>query len=112
VPIEATASGRRGRPGQEGAPTLVEVEPLRSRWRRTLDRHALDTIKREDFALGGLAERLRYPSVQVLLLPADPEAEVVDIDADLWSWLETQQTVEIDGRAVRLGGVTSLGIII
>ncbi|HVV12474.1 hypothetical protein [Amycolatopsis sp.] len=98
----ATAQG----PLDQGAKslTLADVELVRSRWRRTLDHHALDSVGREDFATGGLAGRLRDPSVQVLLIPADPEAGVVDFDADLWSWLEAQQTVEIDGCAIRLGG--------
>lgn len=83
--------------------TIVDSELLRTRWRRTLDLHALDDVRRADFALGGLATRLREPMVQVLLLPSDPEAEAVHIDGALWAWLEAQKSVAVDGRAVRFG---------
>lgn len=83
--------------------TIVDSELLRARWRRTLDLHALNDARRADFALGGLATRLREPTVQALLLPSDPEAEALNIDDALWAWLEAQKSVAVDGRAVRFG---------
>ena len=83
--------------------TIVDSELLRTRWRRTLDLHALDDVRRTDFALGGLATRLRESTVQVLLLPVDPEAEALHIDDALWAWLEAQKSVAVGGRAVRFG---------
>lgn len=32
---------------------LAGTELLRTRWRRALERHALDTVDRDDFAVGG-----------------------------------------------------------
>jgi hypothetical protein len=41
--------------------------------------------------------------VQLLVLPADPEADVLHLDGALWAWLEAQKSVEIDGQTVRFG---------
>jgi len=60
---------------------IADVELRRARWRRALRREALDTTARDDFAVAGLASRLRAPSVQLLLLPADPEADVIQMGA-------------------------------
>jgi len=83
--------------------SLADTELLRTRWRRVLERHAIDTVNRDDFAVGGLATRLQTPSVQLLVLPADPEAEVLHLDDALWVWLEAKKSVDVDGRAIRFG---------
>lgn len=82
---------------------LMDVELRRARWRRALQEEGLDTVGRDDFALGGLAARLRTPSVRLLLLPADPEREPVAIDDQLWAWVKNFSVVQVDGRNVRLG---------
>lgn len=83
--------------------SLDDTELLRARWRRTLELNALDDARRSDFALGGLATRLREPTVRVLLLPPDPDADALQIDDALWAWLETQKTVAVEGRTIRFG---------
>lgn len=83
--------------------TIGEIELQRARWRRALEREILDTSDRENFALGGLAPRLRTPSVRLLLLPGDPEGAAVDIDDELWAWVKNVQVVNIGGRNVHLG---------
>lgn len=82
---------------------LADTELLRARWRRALGRHALDEVGRDDFATGGLAKRLRSSTVQILLLPKDPDAEPLQLDSELWAWLETVRAVDLDGGVVRLG---------
>ncbi len=82
---------------------IARLELRRARWRRALRREALDTTARGDFAVAGLASRLRAPSVQMLLLPADPEADRIRIDDDLWAWTSNFQVVNVEGRNVRLG---------
>lgn len=62
---------------------LVQTEFQRARWRRALHRLAIDRDDREDFAERGLASRLRDITVQLVLLPSDPEATHVIIDDDL-----------------------------
>jgi len=71
--------------------SLADTELLRTRWRRALKHHAIDTINRDDFAVGGLVTRLQLPSVHLLILSADPEAEVLHLDDALWAWLEAQR---------------------
>ena len=83
--------------------TLADSELVRARWRRALHGHALDDVRRADFALGGLAPRLREPTVQVLLLPPDPEGEVFSFDDELWAWIDAQKTVAVGGRTIRFG---------
>lgn len=83
--------------------SLADTELLRARWRRALDVDALDDARRSDFALGGLATRLRESSVRVMLLPSDPDADVVQIDDSFLAWLETQKTVAVDGQIIRVG---------
>jgi hypothetical protein len=38
-----------------------------------------------------------------LLLPADPEDDIVDIDDELWVWMRNFQVVNVAGRNLRLG---------
>lgn len=82
---------------------ITEAELIRRRWRRALEREGLETVDREDFALGGLASRLRTPSVRLLVLPADPEADIVAINDGLWAWMKNYQGVDLGGRNLRLG---------
>lgn len=82
---------------------LVDVELRRARWRRALRREALDTTSREDFALEGLASRLRSPSARIFVLPSDPESESIRLDDDLWVWIKNFQVVNVEGRNLRLG---------
>jgi hypothetical protein len=81
----------------------VEIELIRARWRRALERHALDDPRRDDFATGGLASRLDDNTFQILLLPADPETVTVTIDDKFWAWFEARRTTEVFGRPVRFG---------
>ncbi len=62
---------------------ISEIELQRARWRRALTRLAIDRDDREEFATRGLASRLRKITVQLVLLPSDPEAAPVVIDDDL-----------------------------
>jgi hypothetical protein len=59
---------------------IADHELLRTRWRRMLNTLALDRTSRDNFALSALAMRIRQVTVQLALLPADPEAEVVSIN--------------------------------
>jgi hypothetical protein len=81
---------------------VADQELLRARWRRTLDTLALDQINRKDFAMSALARRLREVTVQLVLLPADPEANVVSINDSFASWLEGQRRVDLDGTTCAL----------
>lgn len=82
---------------------IAGAELVRGRWRRALERERLDTVARQDFALGGLASRLRTPSVRILVLPADPEANILPVDDGLWAWMKNVQVMDVGGRNVRVG---------
>lgn len=86
--------------------SLADTELLRARWRRALSQHAVDTVGRKDFGLSPLAVRLRMATVQMLLLPTDPESDVLQLDEDLWAWLAAETPVDVGGRAVRFGEQT------
>lgn len=83
--------------------SLADTEILRARWRQALGQHAVDTVDRKDFGLSPLAVRLRIATVQMLLLPTDPESDVLQLDEDLWAWLAAETPVDVGGRAVRFG---------
>jgi hypothetical protein len=82
---------------------LSDVEVQRARWRRSLQRYALDTVDRDDFTLAGLCRRLRTPSAQLLLLPGDPEADAIQVDDEFWAWAKNFSVVNLEGGNVRLG---------
>jgi hypothetical protein len=80
-----------------------EVELLRARWRRYREPlHLLDPHQ-EDFAQGGLAARVQHLSVRLLVLPADPEAVVVEFDATFWAWWATYAGVSLGDVTVEWG---------
>ena len=81
---------------------FAEVELQRERWRRALERLALDTDDRPDFARRGLASRLRVATVQLLLLPSDPEAAPVTIDGDLAARYQGRQSIGLGDLNVAL----------
>jgi hypothetical protein len=83
---------------------IVDQEAQRTRWRRALSGAGLDRDDREDFATGGLASRLTNITTQILLLPADPEADAITIDETLATSLQTRQSVALDRIIVALPG--------
>ena len=82
---------------------LADIELLRTRWRRALERHALNPLDRDDSPSGVSRPRLQEPSVQLIILPTDPEVECLHLDDALWAWLEAHKSVNIDGWAVQFG---------
>jgi len=66
---------------------LWRTELQRARWHREKERLRLADLSGEDFCQDVFGFDPR-PRVRLLLLPGDPEAEVIEFDADLWSLLE------------------------
>jgi hypothetical protein len=62
------------------------IDVIRGRWCRWRERERLLDPEREDFGQGGLARLIVDRASRLLVLPADPEAHVVDLDDDLWAW--------------------------
>lgn len=82
--------------------SMQERELIRARWRRSLARMALDSDAREDFALGGLAMRLTDVTVQVLLMPGDPEADAFPIDEATHEWLSGIDSIQLEAMRLKL----------
>lgn len=80
-----------------------EIELIRTRWRRHLATQALDSIEREDFSQGGLATRAAATTVRLLLLPSDPDSGSLDLDEELWEWLQEQKTMPLGNGNIHLG---------
>ncbi len=57
----------------------------------------------DDFASGGLASRVSQPSVRLLLLPADPEAWLLDFDSTFWGWWSQDSDDPTTGQPTRWG---------
>lgn len=83
--------------------SLAEIELIRARWDRALRSYALDTLDRDDFASGGLTRRLEIPTVQLVMLPPDPERDVIALDDDLVAWLQERRDVTLEDHSLRLG---------
>jgi hypothetical protein len=81
---------------------VADHELLRARWRRALRSLALDSITREEFGLSTLARRLSTVTVQLVLLPTDPEANVVSVNDSFASWLDAQRDTALDGTTFKL----------
>ncbi len=82
--------------------SLLERELLRARWRRARGPLKLIDPTADDFATGGLAQRLDSDAfVRLLILPADPEATIVEFDEDTWNWWLADRTDPITGSATQ-----------
>jgi hypothetical protein len=57
----------------------------------------------DDFSTGGLASRVNDPTVRLLLLPADPDAWLIDFDAAFWAWWTQDGEDPITGEPTRWG---------
>ena len=68
------------------SPDMVEHEMLRARWRRTRQPLLLLDPQADSFATGGLARRVKEPSVRLLVLPPDPEDMRVEFNENFWAW--------------------------
>jgi hypothetical protein len=70
---------------EAGVP-MPDIEVIRARWRRWRRRERLLDPEAEDFGAGGLARLIPEGTSHLLILPGDPEADVVDFDQELWEW--------------------------
>lgn len=82
--------------------SLTETELIRARWRRYLRTEALDTAERDDFARHGLANRVRDLAFRLLLLPYDPDQEVLDVEAAS-EHLENHKRMDLGNSTIGFG---------
>ena len=62
-----------------------ELGLLRSGWRRFREPLHLTDPQDPEFGTGGLAQQADVP-VRLLILPADPDANLIEFDEDFWKW--------------------------
>jgi hypothetical protein len=79
-------------------PDLLVIEAQRARWRRYRDAQGLVEPAGDQFALGGVGRHVGSLDVRMLVLPADPEADAVALDADALDWLKADRPVPYGGR--------------
>lgn len=82
---------------------ILELEALRSRWRRDLENRRLDAVGRPDFASGLYADRVKWRGVRILIQPADPYADAIPFEGDFWDWFTTHKEVDVNGTRVSFG---------
>ncbi len=82
---------------------LMVLELRRGRWRRARQSlHLLDPSA-EDFGTEGLASFVANRSVRLLILPADPEASLIEFDEGLWEWWRQAHTDPVTGDPTQWG---------
>lgn len=74
---------------------------LREAWRRWRVVRALDDPQAESF--GGAREGVDPNPVRLLVLPADPDAHLVEFDDDFWAWWAADYDDPASGGATRWG---------
>ena len=82
---------------------LEAIDRQRRRWLQARLPLRLVDPDVDDFSTGGLASRVSQPSVRLLLLPADPEAWLVDFDSDFWAWWAQDGEDPTTGRPTQWG---------
>ena len=98
--------------GQDGTPPAIDR--CRRRWERARASLRLIDPGDELFSQGGLASRVRVLAVRVLVLPADPEASPIELDADCRDWWLTDRVDPFGTTHTRFGSShrsTSSGIV-
>jgi hypothetical protein len=66
--------------------TSAELEVIRKRWVRARRVYCLADPSADGFGSGPLGQFVGKPSVQLLILPADPQLNLVEFDGETWEW--------------------------
>lgn len=71
--------------------TYEERDAYRARWRRFREPLHLVDLEDERFGRGGLAGRLDRPTMRLVILPGDPDRNVLEFDEEFWEWFRQDQ---------------------
>lgn len=78
---------------------IRDVDAQRARWAAYRQRRRLVDEVGDGFARGGLGGLVEDLDVRVLVLPADPDLDVVSLDGQTLGWLTQQRDSPYGGRA-------------
>lgn len=81
--------------------TLVDAQ--RKCWERSRQAMGVGNPADDGFACGGLASMVEALSVRIVVLPADPAADVIEFDEAFWAWWKEHQTVSVGAGRIRWG---------
>jgi hypothetical protein len=70
----------------------------RSRWRREREKLVFTDVGQANFANGVLGQYVPNLTVRLVVLPADPERELIEFDKEFWSWWKTNHENPLDGQ--------------
>lgn len=83
--------------------SILEVEARRARWERYRSRLGMTWDAGDGFALGGLGAHVTELDARVLVLPADPDANVISLDGERERWLMEEGGASYGGPAFLRG---------
>jgi hypothetical protein len=85
------------------SPPIVDVDAQRARWRRHRETLGMVEGTGDDFGLEGLGRHVDSLDVRMVVLPADPEADVVSLDGSALDWLKQDRQTPYGGPRPRWG---------
>ncbi len=85
----------------------LDIDAQRQRWRRWRRRQGLVLDAGDKFALGGLGGYVDDLDLRILILPNDPEADVVPLDDATLTWLQPDRDAPYGGAGPHWGAARS-----
>jgi hypothetical protein len=83
--------------------SLQQIELQRARWRRAQTSLGLADVQDEGFGRGGLAKFVPNLAARLVVLPSDPEEDVLDFDEAFWAWFKAPRDNPFGGQRVDWG---------
>jgi len=78
--------------------SIQEVDAQRARWCRYRESQSLTLDAGDEFACGGLGRHADRLDLRMLVIPSDPVANAVPLDADVLAWLKAERATPYGGR--------------
>ena len=82
---------------------IVDVDAQRARWRRHRETLGMVEGTGDDFGLEGLGRHVKRLDVRIVVLPADPEDDVLPLDGSALDWLKQDRPTPYGGTRPRWG---------
>ena len=79
--------------------TADEIDRQRARWHGARDEMGLADPPAEDFGRNGLARCSPAVHIRFLILPADPQATLIQFDTETWTWWQAEWPNPFEGAS-------------